>query len=179
MGKYTFIIQYYAFDSVKRVYCCQLCRHSIVFWKAEIYTPSVFRIYAEIHGYIYIYIYIYSGFRQRVFKALMTTKRTKHNQTVRLRVILINATFNNISSWWSVLLVEETGENHRPVACHWHMLSHYVISTTTSPSPGFELTTLVVICTACTGRHKPTTIRLRKGLHRQLNRIDSFGPTSW
>jgi hypothetical protein len=34
-----------------------------------------------------------------------------------------NTTFNNISviSWWSVLLVEETGvlaENHRPVASH-------------------------------------------------------------
>jgi hypothetical protein len=34
-----------------------------------------------------------------------------------------NATFNNISviSWWSVLLVEETGvpgENHQPVASH-------------------------------------------------------------
>jgi hypothetical protein len=40
--------------------------------------------------------------------------------------MVFNATFNNISiiSWWSVLLVEETGvsaENHRPVAshCHW------------------------------------------------------------
>ena len=36
-------------------------------------------------------------------------------------VLVFNATFNNISaiSWWSVLLVEETGvpgENHRPVA---------------------------------------------------------------
>jgi hypothetical protein len=36
---------------------------------------------------------------------------------------MFNATFNNISviSWWSVLLVEETGgpgENHRPVASH-------------------------------------------------------------
>jgi hypothetical protein len=35
----------------------------------------------------------------------------------------IDATFNNISviSWWSVLLVEETGvprENHRPTASH-------------------------------------------------------------
>jgi len=35
--------------------------------------------------------------------------------------MVFNATFNNISniSWWSVLLVEETGipgENHRPVA---------------------------------------------------------------
>ena len=37
--------------------------------------------------------------------------------------MVFNATFNNIPviSWWSVLLVEETGvagENHRPVASH-------------------------------------------------------------
>jgi len=34
--------------------------------------------------------------------------------------MVFNATFNNISviSWWSVLLVEETGENQRPVASH-------------------------------------------------------------
>ena len=33
---------------------------------------------------------------------------------------------NNISaiSWLSVLLVEETGENHRPVASHWQTVSH-------------------------------------------------------
>jgi hypothetical protein len=33
-------------------------------------------------------------------------------------VIVFNTTFNNISviSWQSVLLVEETGENHRPDA---------------------------------------------------------------
>ena len=50
---------------------------------------------------------------------------TKHeiNQYFRVRVMVFNATFNNISiiSWWSVLLVEETGvpgENHRPVASH-------------------------------------------------------------
>jgi hypothetical protein len=38
-------------------------------------------------------------------------------------LMMFNATFNNISviSWWSVLLVEETGvpeENHQPVASH-------------------------------------------------------------
>ena len=36
-------------------------------------------------------------------------------------VMVFNATFNDISSWGSVLLVEETGvhrENHRPVASH-------------------------------------------------------------
>ena len=42
---------------------------------------------------------------------------------MRIRVVVYNATFNNISaiSWQSVLLVEETGvprENHRPVASH-------------------------------------------------------------
>jgi len=42
---------------------------------------------------------------------------------VRVRVMVFNATFNNMSviSWWSVLLLEETGmsgENYRPAACH-------------------------------------------------------------
>jgi hypothetical protein len=42
---------------------------------------------------------------------------------VRVRVMVFTTTFNNISviSWWSVLLVEETGvpgENHRPAASH-------------------------------------------------------------
>ena len=39
---------------------------------------------------------------------------------LKIQVMVFNATFNNISvlSWWSVLLVEETGvpgKNHRPV----------------------------------------------------------------
>jgi hypothetical protein len=40
--------------------------------------------------------------------------------SIRVRVIMFNATLNNISviSWPSVLLVEETGENHRPIASH-------------------------------------------------------------
>jgi len=48
--------------------------------------------------------------------------------------MVFNATFNNISviSWRSVLLVEETGENHTPVACHWQTVSHNVVSS----SPG-------------------------------------------
>jgi hypothetical protein len=34
--------------------------------------------------------------------------------------MVFNATFNNISVilWQSVLLVEETGENHQPIASH-------------------------------------------------------------
>ena len=50
-------------------------------------------------------------------------------------VIVFNPTFSNISaiSWWSVLLVEETGvfkENHCHVASHWQTLSHNVVSST-------------------------------------------------
>ena len=65
------------------------------------------------------------------------------------------ATFNNVSviSWWSVLLVEETGvpgENHRSVASHSQSRSHNVVSST----PHYERdsnSTLVVIGTDCTG----------------------------
>ena len=47
--------------------------------------------------------------------------------------MVFNVTFNNISviSWWSVLLVEETGvpvETDRPVASHWQTVSHNVVS---------------------------------------------------
>jgi len=45
------------------------------------------------------------------------------NDNLGLGLLCFIATFNNISgiSWWSVLLVEETGvrgENHRPAASH-------------------------------------------------------------
>ena len=44
-------------------------------------------------------------------------------KTAGVRVLMLNATFNNISviSWQSVLLVKETGvpgENHQPAASH-------------------------------------------------------------
>ena len=55
--------------------------------------------------------------------------------SVRDRAMVLNTTFNNISaiSWRAVLLVEEagvSGENHRPVASHWQILSHNVVSST-------------------------------------------------
>jgi len=70
---------------------------------------------------------------------------------------VFNAVFNNMSAilWWSVLLVEENGvpgENHRPLVIHWQNLSQNFESWThTSPWTGFELTTLGIICTDCTG----------------------------
>ena len=50
-------------------------------------------------------------------------------------VMVFSATFNNISviSWRSVLLVDETGvsgENHRPAASNYHIISHNVVSST-------------------------------------------------
>ena len=46
--------------------------------------------------------------------------------------MVFNATFNNISviSLRSVLLLEETGENHRHFASHEQTLSHNVVSST-------------------------------------------------
>jgi hypothetical protein len=51
---------------------------------------------------------------------------------MRVRVMLLKVTFNNISviSWRLVLLVEETEENYRPAASHWLILSHNVVSST-------------------------------------------------
>ena len=47
-------------------------------------------------------------------------------------LMVFNATFNNISviSWGSVLLVEETWENHQTVTNHWQTLSHHVVHLT-------------------------------------------------
>ena len=58
---------------------------------------------------------------------------TFHKKYYRVRIMVFNSTFNNISviSWRSVLLVEETGvpeENHRSATSHWQTLSHNVVS---------------------------------------------------
>jgi hypothetical protein len=49
---------------------------------------------------------------------LVVTICCKTNEEVS--ILVFNATSNNISiiSWWSVLLVEETGENHRNAASY-------------------------------------------------------------
>jgi hypothetical protein len=54
---------------------------------------------------------------------LFTYRHLHANVLPRVRVMVFNTTFNNISviSWRQVLLVEETGvpgENHRPAASH-------------------------------------------------------------
>ena len=62
----------------------------------------------------------------------------------RVRVMVFNTTFNNISAilWRSVLLVEETrvpGVNHRPAASHWQTLSHNVVLSLHLAWAEFEL----------------------------------------
>jgi hypothetical protein len=74
------------------------------------------------------------------------------------RVIVLNATFNNISaiSWRPVLLVEETGvlgENHRPTSSHWQIY-HIMMYRVHFAWAGFKLTTLVVIGTDCISSYK-------------------------
>ena len=56
------------------------------------------------------------------------------NTLIRGVFMVFNTSLNNISviSWRSVLLVEEVGvpgEDHRPVASHWQILSHNVVSS--------------------------------------------------
>jgi len=68
--------------------------------------------------------------------------------------MVFNATFNNISVilWRSVLLVEETGENHQPT--YRKSLTKFITKCCieyTSPWAGIELTTSVAIGTDCTG----------------------------
>ena len=75
--------------------------------------------------------------------------RWKQCIRIGLRDIVFNATFNNILvvSWRSVLLVEETEENHQPATLftekHYYITLYRVHLAMTR----FELTTLVVINT--------------------------------
>ena len=67
-----------------------------------------------------------------------------------VRVMVFNATFNNISdiSWRPVLLVQENGitrDNHPPATSHIQTLLHNFVSS----APSLELTTLVMIGTDC------------------------------
>ena len=65
----------------------------------------------------------------------MAHKLSNHWITVMVRIMVFNATFNNISviSWRSVLLVEATRvprENHWPIASHWQAWSYNAVSST-------------------------------------------------
>jgi hypothetical protein len=133
------------------VYICTFCRSCIVNCWFSISTNS--------HKVVYFHLLedkvdiLYTGTSEDITVLIRSHKSKKGNQYngQRVRVMVFNATLNNISviSWPSVLLVEETGvprEKHWPAAGHWQTLSHNVVSSTPA-CVGFELTTLVVICT--------------------------------
>ena len=56
------------------------------------------------------------------------------------RCLVFNAIFNNILvlSWQTILLLEETGENHRPVTSHWQTLSYNVVWSIPRHERGFK-----------------------------------------
>ena len=73
------------------------------------------------HGYPYLTLFFLLESITYNPEAHMILYRSSVKEKVMVMVMVFNATFNNISaiSWWSVLLVEKTGEhgeNHRPVA---------------------------------------------------------------
>jgi hypothetical protein len=72
--------------------------------------------------------------------------------------MVLNATFNNISviSWRSVLLVEETGENHRPAVSRWQPLLQSLLD-------------LYTICQTEKGKHRLILWNFAVKIHIYLN----------
>jgi hypothetical protein len=68
----------------------------------------------------------------RILLTQLATARIEQQFGMGVRVMVFNAIFNNttVKSWRSVLLVEETGESHYPVAINWQTLSYNVVSRT-------------------------------------------------
>jgi len=88
-------------------------------------------------------IYIVAGLGLRLSPLWMnvpTIKRLCLDECTHYKEAMFMV-FNDISaiSWWSVLLVEETGvpcENYKPAGSHWQTLSHNVVSSTSRHERG-------------------------------------------
>jgi len=105
-------------------------------------TPQIFFFYQFV--YFKIDCWLVSLIKEHELRAVVwlslsfiwldKIEKTWPDKTSWVRVMVFNATFNNISviSWQSVLLVDETGvpgENYRPAASHWQTLSHNIVSS--------------------------------------------------
>jgi hypothetical protein len=97
---------------------------------------------------------------------------TEIAESLWVRVMMFNATFNNISvtSWWShlLILVEEIGvprENHRPVASHYRTLSNNMLWSAPRLGGIWTIATLVVMCTDCIGSGKSSYHTITSWFH--------------
>ena len=83
----------------------------------------------------------------------MSRKISQMKRRVTFRFMVVHTTFNYIFYLYhDGQFSEETGvlgENHRPAASHWQLLSPNVVSNTPRQWVGFDFTTLVVIGTGC------------------------------
>ena len=106
-----------------KVFCRSSCYlHLLFFWLK--FVPYYYFFFTMIFLFLNIPSNIVTVIRNPTFV----------EWCLRVRVLVFNATFNNISaiSCRSVYLVEKTGvpkENHQPVASHWQSLLLVVIGT--------------------------------------------------
>ena len=125
-----------AIHHVSQIYCFK-CTNSIYIYSTwyDIYTLTSFLVYNFSLKVQKIFKILHVPFLNLYFIVEAYIGPFYSCQTIGVRAMVYNATFNNISviSWWSVLLVEETEvprENHWPAASHWQFLSHNVVSRT-------------------------------------------------
>ena len=112
----------------------------------------------------------------------ISTTDTKQNN--RVRAMVFNITFNNISviSWQSILLVEETTDLPQVTDKLYHKKLHWIHLAWA----GFELTMLVVIGTDCIGSYKSnyhtitnTTAPILFSLSYVDNKLYIYGSYYW
>ena len=117
--------------------------HIFLYKALNIKGNSTFEAIDVIYTFFHVEWCFTNSFRawKVVWLTIMNVFVEKQNLIIPVYVYLFvcltvfNVTFNNISviSWRSVLLMGENGgpgENHRPVASHWHTLSHNVVHLT-------------------------------------------------
>jgi hypothetical protein len=96
--------------------------HPLIYWSGKFTTQSfIWKLKNSTH---FSSIYLYIGSAPSPYWQTFCC----HDLYIYwVKIMVFNVTFNNISviSWRSILLVEETGENHRLVVNHWQTIMLY------------------------------------------------------